>query len=52
MARFNVPLDVAGRLVEQGILYIKYGGLDYGAKVLSQSRVDPQTQLVEITAQL
>ena len=52
VARFNVPLDVAGRLVEQGILYIKYGGLDYGAKVLSQSRVDPQTQLVEITAQL
>ena len=50
VARFNVPLDVAGRIVEQGILYIKYGGLDYGAKVLSQSRVDPETQLVEITA--
>ncbi len=50
-ARFNVPLDVAARIVEQGILYIKYGGLDYGAKVLSQSRVDPETQLVEITAQ-
>ena len=52
VARFNVPLDVAGRIVEQGILYIKYGGLDYGAKVLSQSRVDPETQLVEITARL
>ena len=52
VARFNVPLDVAGRVVKQGILYIKYGGLDYGAKVLSQSDVDPQTQLVEITAQL
>ncbi len=52
VARFNVPLDVASRIVEQGILYIKYGGLDYGAKVLSQSRVDPETQLVEITARL
>ena len=52
VARFNVPLDVAGRVVKQGILYIKYGGLDYGAKVLSQSDVNPQTQLVEITAQL
>ncbi len=50
VARFNVPLDVAERVVEQGILYIKYGGLDYGAKVLSQSRVNPETQLVEITA--
>ena len=52
LATFSVPLEVADRLTEAGTLTIPYGGLSYTAEVLSVSALDPQTQLVEVTARL
>ena len=50
VARFSVPPEVGNSIVERENIWIKYGGADYAAKVLSQSRVSVDTQLVEITA--
>ena len=52
VARFNVPLDIAQQLSEQGVVYIQYSGRDYAAQIVSQSAVNPETQLTELTAQL
>ena len=52
VARFSVPPEVGRSIVEKANIWIKYGGADYAAKVLSQSRVSVDTQLVEITAEL
>ena len=52
LAKFSVPVQDARRLVEQGEIYIRYGGLDYGAQVVRSSQVPGQSRLVDITAQL
>lgn len=52
LATFSVPLEVANRLTRQGTISVPYGGADYAAQVLSTSALDPETQLVEVTARL
>ena len=52
LATFSVPLEVADRLAAEGNVSIPYGGSAYPAEVLSSSALDPQTQLVEVTARL
>jgi len=52
LARFSVPPADADNLVEQGIIYIPYNGLDYAAQIIRNSQVSGQSRLVDITAQL
>lgn len=52
LARFSVPPSDADNLVEQGIVYIPYNGLDYAAQIIRNSQVSGQSRLVDITAQL
>ena len=52
IARFSVPPEVGKSIIEKDTLWIKYGGADYAANVIGQSRVSVETQLVEITAEL
>jgi len=52
LAKFSVPVQDARRLVEQGEIYIRYGGLDYAAQIARSSQVPGQSRLVDVTAQL
>ena len=52
LARFNVPVQDASRLLDQGTVWIGYGGLDYGAEITRSSRLTNGSQLVELTAKL
>ncbi len=52
LARFSVPPADADNLVEQGIVYIPYNGLDYAAQIIRNSQVSGQNRLINITAQL
>ncbi len=52
VARFNVPVDIADSLEAEGLVWIKHGGLDYAAQVITVSHVAVDTQLVEVIAQL
>jgi multidrug efflux pump subunit AcrA (membrane-fusion protein) len=52
LARFSVPPADADNLVEQGVIFIPYNGLDYAAQIIRNSQVSGQTRLVDITAQI
>jgi multidrug efflux pump subunit AcrA (membrane-fusion protein) len=52
LVTFSVPLEVADRLTTQGQIRLPYGGRSYTAEVISASALDPETQLVEVTASL
>lgn len=52
VARFNVPPEIANRLLAQGLIYIKYAGADYAAQVTTVGSVDVTSQLAEVTARI
>lgn len=52
LVTFNVPLEAADRLTTQGQIRLPYGGKTYTAQVISASALDPETQLVGVTARL
>lgn len=52
LARFSVPPSDASRLIEQGMIFIPYNGLDYAAQIIRNSQVSGQSRLVDITAQI
>lgn len=52
LAKFSVPPQDAAPLVEQGLVYIKYSGLDYAAQVERSSQVPGESRLVNVTARV
>ena len=52
LARFSVPPQDARRLLDEGEVYISYGGLDYAAYITRSSSLSGQSRLVEVTAEL
>ncbi len=52
LARFSVPPQDAGPLAEQGLVYIDYNGLDYGAQIIRSSSVPGESRLVNVTARV
>ena len=52
LARFNVPVQDATRLVDQGTVWIGYGGLDYGAEIIRSAPLPENAQQIELTAKL
>jgi multidrug efflux pump subunit AcrA (membrane-fusion protein) len=52
LARFSVPPEDAQRLVQQGIVYLRYNGLDYAAQVWPSAGVPGQSRLVDLTASI
>jgi multidrug efflux pump subunit AcrA (membrane-fusion protein) len=50
LARFSVPPEDARHLVRQGVVYLRYNGLDYAAQVWPSAGVPGQTRLVDLTA--
>ena len=52
LARFSVPVQDANLLLQQDVIYIRYGGLDYAAHIIRSSQVPGQTRLVDITAEI
>ena len=52
LAEFSVPPQDAGPLAEQGLVYIDYNGLDYGAQIVRSSSVPGESRLVNITARV
>ncbi len=52
LAKFSVPPEDADYLVEQGLIWIDYEDLDYGAQIQRFNTVPGASRLVEITAQL
>lgn len=50
LARFSVPPADAQRLVQQGIVYLRYNGLDYAAQVWPSEGIPGQARLVDLTA--
>lgn len=51
LARFSVPPEDAARLLEQGQIWLPYGGLDYAAQVVRTAQT-ADSRLVEATAEL
>lgn len=51
LARFSVAPEDAQRLLEQGQVWLPYGGLDYAARVTQTSQVEGG-RLVEVTADI
>ena len=51
-ATFNVSSEDAGLLQEQGLVYIRYGGLDYAAQVTRVTRSAQEPRLVRLSADL
>ncbi len=52
LAHFQVPPTDAQRLTQQGIVYVRYGGLDYAAQITRTSEVPGASRLVALTASL
>jgi len=51
VARFNVAPEDAARLLEQGQIWLPYGGLDYAAQVTGSSQTEG-SRLVEVVAEI
>ena len=51
-ARFRVPPEDSAGLQNQGMLYLRYGGLDYASHVVRANPVPGQQRLVEIVAEI
>ena len=51
-AIFSVPAEDAQGLQEQGLVYIRHGGLDYAAQITRVTRSAQQPRLVELSAEL
>lgn len=52
LARFQLPPEDARRLVERGLVHIRYDGLDHAAQVRRSSGLPGQSRLVEVTAEI
>lgn len=53
LARFSVPPEDAAQLQREGLVQIRYGGLDYAAQIVRSSEVPGDaSRLVELTAML
>ena len=52
LAEFSVPPRDASALVEEGLVYINYNGLDYAAQVIRSEPVPGDSRLINISAQI
>lgn len=52
LARFQVPPQDAQQLTQQGLVQVRYGGLDYAAQIVRSTTVPGSSRLVELTAQV
>ena len=52
LAEFSVPPRDASALVEEGLVYINYDGLDYAAQVIRSEPVPGESRLINISAQI
>ncbi len=50
LARFSVPIEDAPALLEQGMIYIRYQGLDYAAQVRPGTFTANQARMASMTA--
>lgn len=51
-ANFSVPTEDALHLQEQGLVYVRYGGLDWAAQITRATRSAQETRLVRLSAEL
>ncbi|MEJ2289283.1 MAG: efflux RND transporter periplasmic adaptor subunit [Deinococcales bacterium] len=52
LARFDVPPQDAQQLSDQGLVYVRYGGLDYAAQIIRSTTVPGSSRQVELTAHI
>ena len=52
LAKFSVPPQDAGPLVQQGLVYVRYSGLDYAAQVIRSAPIPGESRLINITARV
>jgi len=52
LAKFDVPPQDAQQLLDEGLVYVRYGGLDFGAQIVRSTTVPGSSRQVELTARL
>lgn len=52
LAKFNVPPQDAQQLSDKGMVYVRYGGLDFAAQIVRSTTVPGSSRQVELTARI